>query len=401
MPPPLTRRQFAARAALAAGGLLAAPRLLPAAPARTWRVAVIGHTGRGNYGHGLDTMWKTVPGTEVVAVADTDAAGLQAARRRLGNIPGFADYRAMLAEAKPDLVAVAPRHVDQHHAMILAALAAGARGVYVEKPFCRTPREADEILAAARSRQAAVAVAHRNRYHPVLPVVRQLVEAGEIGKLLELRARGKEDTRGGALDLWVLGSHTFNLAAWFAGPPLACSGLLYQDGRPCTAADVRPGDEGVGPIAGNAVHARFEMANGLPLFFDSRRNHGDKDANFGLQLIGTAGVIDFRIDTEPLAHLRRGNPHHPKAPAQPWLPITSGGVDKPEPIPGLAQRIASHQAAGEDLLAALRDARPPLCDAEAGRTTVEMIGAVFASHQLGGARVPLPLTHRDHPLARP
>jgi predicted dehydrogenase len=400
MKPLLTRRQFTARTALAATGVLAAP-LLPAAPARTWRVAVIGHTGRGNYGHGLDTLWKLVPGTDVVAVADADPAGLKAARQRLGNMPGYADYRAMLDAVKPDLVAVAPRHVDQHHAMILAALAAGARGVYVEKPFCRTPQEADDIIAAARQHQAAVAVAHRNRYHPVLPVVRRLVDAGQIGQVLELRARGKEDTRGGALDLWVLGSHTFNLAAWFAGPPVACSGMLYQDERPCTAADVRPGDEGVGPLAGNAVHARFEMANGLPLFFDSRRNHGDKEANFGLQLIGTAGVIDLRIDTEPLVHLRRGNPHNPKAPSRPWVPVTSGGVDQPEPIPGLDRRIASHQAAAEDLLAALREGRPPLCDAEAGRTTVEMICAVFESHRLGGARVTLPLARRDHPLARP
>ena len=32
------------------------------------RVGVIGHTGRGNYGHGLDTMWKDVPETEIAAV---------------------------------------------------------------------------------------------------------------------------------------------------------------------------------------------------------------------------------------------------------------------------------------------------------------------------------------------
>ena len=29
-----------------------------------FRVAVIGHTGRGNYGHGLDAMWLGIPETE-------------------------------------------------------------------------------------------------------------------------------------------------------------------------------------------------------------------------------------------------------------------------------------------------------------------------------------------------
>jgi len=36
------------------------------------RVAVIGSTGRGDYGHGIDTVWKEVPETEVVAVADEE-----------------------------------------------------------------------------------------------------------------------------------------------------------------------------------------------------------------------------------------------------------------------------------------------------------------------------------------
>ena len=393
------RRRFLAASGSALVAALASPLALAAAADRAWRVGVIGHTNRGDYGHGLDVMWRKVPGAEIIAVADADGAGLMAARKRLGDVKGFADYRKMLAETKPDIVAVAPRHADQHHAMCLAAIAAGARGIYVEKPFCRSPREADEIVAACTATNVKLAVAHRNRHQPVLPVIKQLIVAGEIGSLLEIRARGKEDARGGAQDLWVLGSHIFNLAACLVGSPAACTAMLYQDRRPSTREDIRQGDEGVGPIAGNAVHARFEMADGIPLFFDSIQNRGDTAAGFGLQLIGTTGIIDLRIDQEALAHLRRGNPHTPAGAALPWLPITSAGIDRTETDRNLAARIPSHQAAGEDLIRAIEQNRAPLCDAMDGRTTVEMICAIFESHRRAGARITMPLQTRDHPFS--
>ena len=34
-----------------------------------YRVAVIGRTGRGDYGHGLSDAWQDVPQTEIVALA--------------------------------------------------------------------------------------------------------------------------------------------------------------------------------------------------------------------------------------------------------------------------------------------------------------------------------------------
>lgn len=395
----MNRRAFARRAvvntAMATSIAVALPRLF-AAPLQVRRVAVIGHTGRGDYGHGLDVMWQRIADAEVVAVAD--GAGLAAAQKRMPGVAAFVDYRQMLNQIKPEIVAIAPRHVDQHHDMCIAAVDSGARGIYIEKPLCRTPLEADSIVAACKQSRVSLAVAHRNRYHPVLPVVKGLIASGEIGELLEIRARGKEDHRGGAQDLWVLGGHLFDVASHLVGPPIACTGMLYQDGRPCTQQDIRPGDEGIGPIAGNEAHARFEMADGTPLFFDSIQNHGERAAGFGLQLVGTKGIFDLRIDREPLAHIRRGNPHDPNLPSEPWLAVSSAGIDQREPIDELALRIAGHQEPGEDLIASIDEGRSPRCDAEAGRTTIEMISAVFESHRLGGIRVEIPLSRREHPF---
>lgn len=94
---------------------------------KTYRVAVIGHTGKGNWGHGVDTVWLKVPQTEIVAVADPDEKGLAAAAARLKTTKTFADYRAMLAEMKPDIVAICPRWLDQHRDMCLAPPQPSAR----------------------------------------------------------------------------------------------------------------------------------------------------------------------------------------------------------------------------------------------------------------------------------
>jgi predicted dehydrogenase len=282
--------------------------------------------------------------------------------------------------------------------MALAAVQGGVKGIYIEKPFCRTPAEADQILAACDKAGVQIAVAHRNRYHPALPVVKSAVDSGAIGKLIEIHARGKEDARGGVQDLWVLGSHLFNLVHYFAGKPLACSAVMLKGGRPVTPKDVEPGAEGIGPIAGDQLHARYEMEAGVPAYFDSIRGAAVKEAGFGLQLIGTAGLIDLRVDVEPLAHLVRGNPFQPTGEPRAWIPISNRGVGEKEPLPEIAAQVANHILPGRDLIAAVTEKRAPLCSGRDGLVIVEMITAALQSHVQGGARVPFPLTSRGNPL---
>ena len=43
--------------------------------AGNYRIGVIGETGRGNYGHGLDKVWLALPDCEIVAVADSNEPG--------------------------------------------------------------------------------------------------------------------------------------------------------------------------------------------------------------------------------------------------------------------------------------------------------------------------------------
>ena len=368
-------------------------------PERRWRVGLIGHTGRGDFGHGLSTVWLNFPNTEIVAVADADAKGLAREQAKTGAKHAFADYREMISQSRPEIVAVCPRHVDQHHAMIMASIDGGAKAVYCEKPFCRTLEEADEIVAASAHSGTKLAIAHRNRYHPALAAIDAAIKAGAIGKPLEIRCRGKEDGRGGGQDMWVLGTHLFNLVPYFTGSVTACSATMMQGKRPATPADVVDGSEGIGPIAGDRLHARYESQSGIPVYFDSIRNHGVPAAGFGLQLIGNEGIIDLRMDSDPLAHLIPTNPFQPSAKPRPWIPISSDGIGKPEPIPKIGQQVANHIPVVDDLLAAIREDRPPLCSDVDGRATLEMVHGAYASHVQGGKVVTLPLATRTHPFA--
>ena len=368
---------------------------------RQWSVGVIGHTGRGDYGHGLDTVWGHLPNTTVIAVADANASGLAKELGKLGlaSADGYLDYQRMLAEVRPEIVAVCPRHLDQHHAMILAAVDAGAVGIYVEKPFVRTPKELDEVVAACRQRGTRLAVAHRNRYHPVLERIDQMIADGNIGRLLEIRGRGKGDHRGGSEDLWVLGSHVLNLMTYFGGTPETCSANLYQTGRRVVKSDVVQGGEGLGWLAGDELHASFRFGKGITGYFDSIANDGTMNFGFGLQLVGSQGTIQIRCDASPLARLIPGNPYQPGDSGRSSIPISSAGAAKPEPIEDLHSRIHRHVIPVEDLLAAIVDDRDPICGLEDAGMTVEMICGVFESHRLGRT-VEFPIQERNHPLAK-
>ena len=48
------------------------------------RVAAIGRTGRGDYGHAIDELWRGLPGVELVAIADESPEGLAKAVARNG-----------------------------------------------------------------------------------------------------------------------------------------------------------------------------------------------------------------------------------------------------------------------------------------------------------------------------
>src|SRR5438128_2727757 len=232
---------------------------------RNFTLAVIGHTGRGDYGHGLDVVWRAFDNVQIVAVADADEKGRAAAQERLRATRAYGDYRQMLLKERPHIVSVATRHLDQHRDMVVACAEAGA-SVFLEKPMARTLAEADEMVTACERHHVKLAIAHQTRYSPRLKRVRELIQSGRLGDLLELRGRGKEDTRGGGQDLMVLGTHILDLMRFVAGDARWCFARVGMAGKervtPVGRADVREGGEGMGPVAGDHITAMYGFDRG-------------------------------------------------------------------------------------------------------------------------------------------
>jgi predicted dehydrogenase len=359
-----------------------------------YRIAVIGHTGRGNYGHGLDKVWLELPNCEIVGVADANPEGLAAAVSRLQAPEGFADYRALLDKTEPDIVAICPRWTDQHCDMVLAAAERGVH-MYLEKPMCRSLEEADRMVDACTRNDVKFAIAHQTRYSPRLHVVRQMIEEGRIGRLLELRGRGKEDHRGGGEDLWVLGSHIMNLMHYFGGEPRWCFAAVSQEDRPIRSEDVVDGNEGLGPLAGDTVAAIYGMDEGVTAYFGSRRHAAG--GRFGLWIYGSEGVLEIRTGHLPDVYFLPAANWSPGSSGKDWIPVSSAGPGESEPLVDRGLH-GGNLLACQDLLAAIEQDRLPECNIFEARTTVEMITAVFESQRVGGP-VSLPLKNRQHPLA--
>ena len=365
---------------------------------KKYRVAIIGRSGKGNYGHGLDTVWKEIKQAEIVAIADENPAGLKKTAENLGVKARYRDYRKMLQAERPDIVSVAPRWLDCHHDMVLACAEEGA-SIFLEKPMCRTLAEADAMVRACEEKHVKLAIAHQTRYSPRIKTVQQLIAGGRIGRLLELRGRGKEDHRGGGEDLWVLGTHIFDLMRIFSGEARSCYAKVTQDGRAVGPGDVKPGKEGIGPLAGDGIEASYEMENGSTAFFSSHRNMAARPSRFGLSLFGSKGVIRIHTGYLPDVHILEDPSWEPGRTGSRWKPVSSAGIDKPEPIKNtdLQARGNGNVAIVTDLIESIEKDRQPLGSIYHARGATEMIAAVFESHRLRGP-VTLPLKNRANPL---
>jgi predicted dehydrogenase len=170
----------------------------------------------------------TALGHTITAVADTDIARARALGQKFGGGEAYGDWRTLLTTADCEAVVIATSH-DSLAEIGLGAIQAG-KHVLLEKPAARTARELAPLLAARNERKVVVKVGFNHRLHPSFRKSRNLVDAGELGPLMYVRARYGHGGRLGYEKEWRMnpavsgggelidqGMHLIDLSRWFLG----------------------------------------------------------------------------------------------------------------------------------------------------------------------------------------
>jgi predicted dehydrogenase len=239
-----TRREFVAGAGATAMTTLL-PRTAGGAARRRYAIVGTGVRGIGMWGRPLVERYADV--LEFVGLCDINPLRVEVAKKSIGaDCPTFTSLDEMLDRAKPDLLMVTT--VDAtHEACIVKALGRGA-DVLTEKPMVIDEAQCRSVLEAEKRTGRAIGVTFNYRFAPKHRRIKELLLAGEIGRVTSVDFSWYLDTTHGADyfrrwhrlraksgSLWVhKSSHHFDLVNWWldADPvEVSAFGTLHNYGK--------------------------------------------------------------------------------------------------------------------------------------------------------------------------
>jgi len=187
-PTAFTRRQFLRRTALAAGAAtLSFPyvgRVLGAND--RINVACIGVGGKGD----SDSSHAASCGGNIMAICDVDQTNLdKKAKQFAGQFPQlkqYRDYRKLLDEIGKDLDAVTVSTPDHHHGVAAIRAMKMGKHCFCQKPLVQTVNEARMMREVAKEKNLATQMGNQGSAESGLRRAVEVVQAGVIGKPLEL-----------------------------------------------------------------------------------------------------------------------------------------------------------------------------------------------------------------------
>ncbi len=184
----LSRRTFTKASVATALGMATATQT-KAAQAKDSEVSKrirIGVIGVGIRGNQLIKAFLKHSDAEIVAVCDVFQPYLDKAKKRLGEIATYTDYRDLIA--RDDLDAVAIATPDHWHALQCIDACNAGKDVYVEKPLCVTVYEGRKMVEAARRNDRVVQVGTHRRSSALYQRLSKLVRENGIGHVTVSRA---------------------------------------------------------------------------------------------------------------------------------------------------------------------------------------------------------------------
>lgn len=248
----------------------------------------------------------------LVALADADAARAQQCAASWGFQRSHDDWQQLISDPAVNLVAITTPN-QLHFPMAMAALEAG-KAVYCEKPLAVSLAQAREMQAAARKAGVVTRVGYNYQHNPIIGLAKQMIERGELGRIVSFQGEFSEDFMGDGLSPWSwrceeahaggaladLGSHLLAMARYLLGDVdavCADSQTVYPQ-RPAT----RGSEEQRAISIDDQTYALLRFANGARgTFGSSWLKHGYKN-HLSFEIGGTEGTLSF--DQERLNELR-------------------------------------------------------------------------------------------------
>lgn len=139
-----------------------------------------------SHARGICNAAKKHDHVDLAAIWDADADRGRAAAEQF-EVEFIPDLDTLLARDDIDAVGIASE-TQLHGDHIVSACEAG-KHCMVEKPFTRTPAQADAAIAAAEKAGVHVMPVYNLRFSPAHEKMKAVVDSGELGKICQVRRR--------------------------------------------------------------------------------------------------------------------------------------------------------------------------------------------------------------------
>lgn len=249
--------------------------------------------------HAVGAVFDTNLRPRLEMVCATTQAGAAEKARAFGFRRSTADWRRLVEDRAVEAVVIASPQ-ETHRAIALAAIALG-KPVFCEKPLGVSLAESREMTEAAERAGVVAMVGFNYVRTPATQFARNLVGAGELGRIVSFRAEHTEDfladpdlpaswrTRGAANgNMGDLAPHIVNAALALMGP---IDSLIAEIE---TVHMHRPGADGPEAVTNDdqaQIICRF-AGGALGALFVSRVATGRK-MGYSYEIVGTKGALRF------------------------------------------------------------------------------------------------------------
>jgi len=177
----------------------------------------VGVVGLGYWGPNLARNFDRLPGAELAYCCDLVAANREKAAVQFPQATVTDDLDVLLADPGLDAVVVATS-VPTHYEVGKRVLAAGKHAL-IEKPLALKAAHAQELCDLAAAKERILMVGHLLEYHPGVRAVKNMLDAGDLGRIYYIYANrlnlGK--VRADENALWSLGPHDISVINFLTG----------------------------------------------------------------------------------------------------------------------------------------------------------------------------------------